>query len=587
MSENVKDSSWVAYKRLLGYTRRYWMYFALAVVGFVINAQTEWAAAQLLKYIITAIQERDQDAKNLFPALVVLLFFVRGAGSFIGTYYMSMVSRHVVHALRTDLFDKLLTLPTSYYHRNSSGHVTSKLVFNVEQVTAAATEALKTITREGAIVIGLLGYLFYTNWRLSLSLLIVGPFAAGLVRIASKRFRKLARRIQNAMGNINHITGEVINGIQVVKTYGGEPYERERFANASAENLKQGMKMVVTSAVNTPLVQLLMSVAMAGVIWVALRPDVMGGTSPGEFVAYLTAAGLLAKPIKNLTEVNEKLQRGISAAQSVFEVLDHPGETDAGTHPVGRLHGDIRFEGVSFAYEPGQPVLQDFTLNVRAGQTVAFVGRSGSGKSTLVNLLPRFHEPDSGVITVDGVPLQDYPLSDLRRQIATVGQKVALFDDSIAHNIAYGAFRDRPRAEVIEAARLAHADEFIVKLPDGYDTRIGQDGGQLSGGQRQRLAIARALLKDAPILILDEATSALDNESEYHIQAALERVMAGRTTLVIAHRLSTVEKADWIVVMDKGRIVEQGSHSELLAAGGTYAQLHSRAFEEARDDHLA
>ncbi len=578
--------SWTSYKRLLGYTRRYWKLFALAVVGFVANAQTEWAAAQLLKYIITAIQEQDQSAKNLFPLLIILLFFVRGVTSFMGGYFMAMVSRNVVYALRMDLFDKLLVLPARYYHDNSPGHIAAKLLYNVEQVTAAASEALKTIVREGAIVIGLFGYLLYTNWRLTMLLFIVGPFAALLVRLASKRLRKLAIRIQNAMGDVNHIASETISGYQVVKTYGGEHYERGRFERASLESLKQGMKMVVTSGINTPLVQLLMSVAMAGVIWIALRPDVMGGTSPGEFVAYITAAGLLAKPIKSLTEVNEKLQRGISAAQSVFEVLDEAPEHDNGTRQIGRLQGEIEFRNIRFAYSPGQDVLKDFSLHVKPGQTVAIVGRSGSGKTTLVNLLPRFYDVQQGEILIDGHPIEEYPLSELRQQIASVGQKVMLFADSVANNIAYGAFSSLPRDAVVQAARMAYADDFISALPQGYDTLIGQDGMLLSGGQRQRLAIARALIKNAPILILDEATSALDNESEFYIQAALERVMEGRTTLVIAHRLSTIENADWIVVMDQGRIAEQGTHADLLARNGAYAKLHSRNFEETADGEL-
>ncbi len=576
----VLPTNWQSYKRLLRYTQRYWKFFAFAVVGFVINAQTEWASAQLLKYIIDAIQHRDQVAKDWIPILIVGIFFVRGFGSFIGTYYMSMVSRHVVYALRMDLFTKLLRLPANFYHLNSPGHIAAKLIYNVEQVTAAATEALKTIVREGAIVIGLFGYLLYTNWRLSLSLLLVGPFAAMLVRIASKRFRKLAKRMQNTMGDVNHITNETITGYQVVKTYGGEPFELARFNRASQENLRQGMKMVVTSAVSTPLVQLLMSCAMAAVCWVALRPDIMQGTSPGEFIAYITAAGLLAKPIKSLTEVNEKLQRGIAAAQSVFEVLDEPSEPAGGERELGRLRGDIEFRHINFGYAPDQPVLKNFSLTVKAGQTVAIVGRSGSGKTTLVNLLPRFYDAQSGDILIDGHPIDDYPVSGLRQQIASVGQKVILFDDTVANNIAYGAFRDLPREAVIEAAKTAFADDFISAMPNGYDTRVGQDGVQLSGGQRQRLAIARALIKNAPILILDEATSALDNESEFYIQAALEKVMQNRTTLVIAHRLSTIENADWIVVMDAGEIIEQGTHTELLARAGMYAQLHSRRFSE-------
>ncbi len=581
-------AGWTSYKRLLGYTKAYWKLFALAVIGFVINAQTQWAGANLIKYIIEAIQAGDQGAKNLFPLLIVGLFVVRGVGSFIGTYYMAMVARNVVYTLRMELFSKLLTLPTSYYHQHSTGHISAKLIYNVEQVTGAATEALKTIVREGAVAIGLFAYLFYTNWRLSLSLLIVGPFAALLVRVASKRFRKLSKRVQHAMGDLNHISGEAIGGYQVVKTHGGEAFEHGRFNRASLENLKQSMKVVVTSAVSTPLVQILMATAMAVVVWIALQPSISGSISPGEFVAYLTAAGMLAAPVRALTDVNEKLQRGIAAAQSVFEVLDEQPESDHGTRPVNTLRGEVEFRQVNFSYDGKTPVLKDFSLHVKPGQTVAIVGRSGSGKTSLVNLLPRFYEAQSGQVLVDGHPVQDYPLTDLRKQIAMVGQKVFLFDDTVSANIAYGAFRDQPREAVIEAAKTAFADEFIKDLPEGYDTLVGQDGTQLSGGQRQRLAIARAVLKDAPILILDEATSALDNESEFFIQAALERVMQDRTTLVIAHRLSTIENADWIVVMDKGRIVEQGRHVDLLAANGMYAQLHSRDFaEESADEPLA
>lgn len=586
-SAPVETTSWESYKRLLGYTRKHWKIFLFAIFGFILNAQTEWAAAQLLKYIITAIQDQDQASKNMFPVLIITLFFVRGIGSFIGTYYMSLISRNIVYALRVELFDRLMTLPARFYSENSAGHISAKLMYNVEQVTAAATDALKTIVREGAVVIGLLGYLFYTNWKLSLSLLLVGPFAALLVRVASKRFRKLAVRMQNAMGNLNHIAQEAINGFMVVKTYGGEDFERGRFDKASRENLKQGMKIVVTSAINTPLVQLLMAVALAGVIWVALQPGITGQTSPGEFVAYITAAGLMAKPIKSLTEVNEKLQRGISAAQSIFDVIDEAPEPIGGTRAITRLKGEIEFRNLRFSYEPDHPVLHDFSLKVAPGQTVAIVGRSGSGKSTLVNLLPRFHDAEAGDLLIDGFPIDEYPVGELRKQIATVSQKVILFDDTVANNIAYGAYRHLPRETIVAAAKTAFADDFIRELPEGYDTRIGQDGMQLSGGQRQRLAIARALIKDAPILILDEATSALDNESEFYIQAALERVMEGRTTLVIAHRLSTIENADHIVVMDQGRIIEQGNHAELLAKAGVYAQLHSRHFSEDDDGLMA
>lgn len=569
-----------AYKRLLKYTARFWLFFLIGTLGFLFNGLTEAASAKLVQYIIDAIQHGNQEHMNWFPVLVVGVVFMRGVGSFVGNYFLSLVSRNIVYEMRRELFDKLLVLPAAYYHLNSPGHIAAKIIFNVEQVTGAATDALKTIVREGFVVVTLLGYLFYLNWRLSLSLLIIGPMAGVLIRVASKRFRKLSSKIQNAMGDVNHAVNETVTAFQVVKTYGGEDYERQRFDRASRENLRQGMKMVVTSALSTPLVQLLLAVAMGGVIWVALQPALMQGISAGEFVSYIVAAGMLQRPVRSLTEVNEKIQRGIAASASVFELLDMPAEADKGSLEVGRLRGDIEFRDVDFSYQPDKPVLRGINLSVKPGQTVALVGRSGSGKTTLVNLLPRFYEADRGQVLIDGHPIQDFKLPALRKQIATVSQKVVLFDDTIAHNIAYGAFRDRSQHEIEQAARAAYAHDFIMALPEGYQTRVGQDGVQLSGGQRQRIAIARALLKDAPILVLDEATSALDNESEFYIQAALDEIMKGRTTLVIAHRLSTIESADLIVVMDGGRLVEAGTHVELLARNGAYAQLHSRNFAE-------
>ncbi len=370
-------TGWQTYKRLLGYSKTYWRAFALGILGFIINAQTEWAAAEQIKFIINAIQDKNQADKNLFPLLVIGIFFFRGVGTFMGTYYLSLVARHVVYQLRKELFAKLLVLPNHYYHLHSAGHLSAKLIYDAEQVTEAASEALKTLVREGFVVIGLLGYLFYTNWKLSISLLVVGPIAAALVRTASKRFRKLSHKIQNTMGDVNHIVNETIQGFAVVKSYGGQAFETQRFEKASQENLKQSMKMVVTSALNTPVIQFLMAIAMGAVVWLALQPHILGDVSAGAFVAYITAAGLLSKPVRSLTDVNSKIQKGIAAAQSVFELLDTPVEQETGSYQTAKAQGQLEFKSLSFRYPTGEQVLHNINLTIPAGKTVALVGRSG------------------------------------------------------------------------------------------------------------------------------------------------------------------------------------------------------------------
>lgn len=567
------------YLRLLSYLKPFVGIMVLVVVGFALNAATEVSVAKLLEKIINAIQNRDQSFTTLFPILVVLLMLFRGIGLFVGGYFTAVISRNLIFNIRQEVFAKLLRLPAQYYLDNSSGHITAKIMYNVEQLTAASTESLKTLLQQGLIASALLGYLLYTNWRLTAVILIFGPLIGLMIRKASKRMRKLSIQVQNTMGDVNHVVQESVGGHLVVKGFGGQSYELDRFRKHSIENLKRGLKMVVVQQLNSPVVQLIMSIALSIIMYIALRPEILQDTSAGQFVAYITAAGMLSKPIKALTDVNEKLQRGMAAAHSVFELLDLPEEKNTGKlTPV--LKGHVEFKNVNMIYANGYHAIQDFTLNIEAGQTVALVGRSGAGKSSLVNLLMRFQDIDSGHLLFDGIDIEDIEVNSLRAQIAMVNQQVVLFNRSIRENIAYGQLESATDEEVIAAAKAAYAHDFIMSLPQGYDTEVGAQGLSLSGGQRQRIAIARAILKNAPILILDEATSALDNESEHFIQKAFDQAMQYRTTIVIAHRLSTIENADLIVVMDKGRIIEQGTHSELLAAHGAYYQLHERNFEE-------
>ena len=567
------------YLRLLSYLKPFWGIALLVLVGFSINAATEVSVAKLLEYIIEAIQNKDQSFTSLFPFLVVILMFFRGLGLFMGGYFTAVISRNLVFNIRQEVFAKLLRLPSQYYLDNTSGHITAKIMYNVEQLTAASTEALRTLLQQGLITLALLGYLLYTNWRLTMCILIFAPVIGFIISKAARRMRKLSQQVQDTMGDVNHVVQETVNANLIVKGFGGQSYEQERFKQNSLENLRRGLKMVAVQQLNSPVVQLIMSISLSIVMFIALRPQILGDTSAGEFVAYITAAGMLARPIKALTDINEKIQRGMAAAHSVFELLDMPEEKNTGTL-TDSLKGDIEFKDVNLIYDDGHRAIHDFNLQVKAGETVALVGRSGAGKSSLVNLLVRYQDVTSGQILLDQKPIEDFEITALRTQIAMVNQQVVLFNRTVRENIAYGQLEGASDEDIIAAAKAAYAHDFIMALPQGYNTQLGAQGLNLSGGQRQRIAIARAILKNASILILDEATSALDNESEYFIQRAFDKAMQDRTTIVIAHRLSTIENADRIVVMDQGRIVEQGSHAELIALHGAYYQLHQRNFEE-------
>jgi len=579
VSEQTKPSGFKVYMRLLQYVKPHWQIFALSVLGYLLYSSSQPLLAKMAGWLASAVYTKEPSAVYLIPLSLLGIYLLRGLGSFIGNYFLAKVSNSIVRAMRDELFDKLVLLPNGFYERNNSGHLISVITFNVSQVTGAATDAVKVIIREGIAVIALLGYLFILNWQLSLAFLAVGPLIGLVVGYASKRFKKLSKKIQVSMGDLTHVSSEAINGYKEVKSFSGQEYEKQRFHKASENNYRQNLKMVLTSSINTPILQMIVALALAALVFIAL--SFIGDMDPAAFITYITAAGLLPKPIRQLSEVNATIQKGIAAAESIFDLIDEEPEQDKGTIAIESIAGKLEFRNLTFAY-PGteKKVIVNLSLTIQPGQSVALVGHSGSGKSTLANLIPRFYEVEQGAILLDDKPLNAYSLNSLRDQISFVTQQVTLFNDSIENNIAYGALSEHCRDEVIQAAESAYAMEFIREQSDGLDTLVGEDGVLLSGGQRQRLAIARALLKDAPILILDEATSALDTESERKIQAALDNVMQGRTTLVIAHRLSTIENADLIVVMDHGEIVEQGSHSELLAQEGYYSQLHSRQFAD-------
>jgi len=572
-------SSIQIYKRLTTYVKPHRGLFAISIIGFFIYSSTQPLFAAMMQQIIDTLQSKSSEKMYYLPLFFSGIVIVRGMGNYLGSYFLAKVSLNVIHALRCEIFAKYTELPTAHFDANNSGYMISRITHNVGQVAQATTDAVRKVVQEGFTALGLLGYLFYLNWKLSLVFLVVAPIIALLMNMVSKRLRMLSKRIQESIGDMTHITSELVNGHRVVRSYGGEDYEKRRFLDSSLYNRGQSLKAVTTTAINNQVMQLIIAIALAFLMYMALF--FMDQSSAGSFVGYLTAAFLLPRPIRQLSDANSDIQKGIAAAESLFEVLDQSSELDNGVYQAKRCKGSLEFKNLTFQYAgSNEPSLIDINFKAEPGQTIALVGASGGGKSTLANLVSRFYPHNSGEILLDGVEINTYQLANLRKQIALVNQQVTLFNDTIANNIAYGALATATRAEIVAAATDAFAMEFIDKFAQGLDTEIGENGVKLSGGQRQRLALARALLKDAPILILDEATSALDTESERYIQAALQKVMRNRTTLVIAHRLSTIENADVILVIDNGRIVERGSHQELIEKNGAYSRLYQMQFNE-------
>ncbi len=569
------------YKRLLSYLKNYKAMFAIAIAGSLLYSLMEMFFIMSLKPLTDkGLVGGDIEFMKMVPYYIVGIVFLRGLGGFISTYSMAWIGQRVVQKMRQQLIDSYIYLPASFYDSESSGQLVSKVTFNTQQVAATATDAITKLLREGIFIIGMVSFLFYTNWFLALIFFVSAPVIGLIVRFASKRFKVISQRIQSAMGDVTQTSQEIIDGYKVIKTFSGENYESKRFHFAANSNRRQTMKMITTKAVSTPLIQFIASFSVATVIFFAAQLLEEKSLTPGEFITMLSGMIALLSPLKVISDLNSIIQQGLAAADSVFEIIDTPRENNKGQFKLSSTPETIQFNGISFSYPSSKDkVIDDISFSVNHGTTVALVGRSGSGKSTLTSLLLRFYELDSGDIQIDNKDIRQYELPSLRQNIAYVSQHVTLFDDSVKANIAY-AQESIDQERLIEAATKAHALEFIEKLPEGFDSHIGENGGNLSGGQRQRLAIARAIYKNASIIILDEATSALDTESERHIQEALDALTQNRTTLVIAHRLSTIENADNIVVLEEGKIVEEGNHQSLLKHNGKYAQLHAIQFAD-------
>lgn len=572
------------YKRLLSYSMPYWPLFSVALIGMVIFSIAPASFARVIEPMLDSFVNRDPKAIKWVPVLIVTIFAVKSIGSFTSDYFMKVIARNVVRDLRNIMYMHMLNIPSRYYDATSSGSIVSKMVYDVEQLADSASYVVTAFIRDTLAIIFLVAVMLYQSMELTLMLLIVVPFLFWVVAVVSKRFRKLSHRIQGSMGDVSSITEETIEANREIKIFSAKKNEIQRFHHINQYNRRQFLKLTLANAISTPVIEFMIAASFAGILVFATRPDMIEGLSPGSVMSFITSMLLLLQHARRLSTINARLQSGIAAAQSVFAFIDGEEEKDKGSKVLSDVKGKVEFRNVSFAYNShSTPILQDINLLAEPGEMVAFVGRSGGGKTTLVSLLPRFYDLEQGEILIDDINVNDFNLMNLRSHISLVSQHVTLFNETIAYNIAYGHLDTVSEEQIRQAAAAAHALEFIEASPEGFDTVIGENGIMLSGGQRQRIAIARAIIKNAPILILDEATSALDTQLERQIQAALEELMKNRTTFVIAHRLSTIEKADKIVVFEAGRIVEQGNHHDLMEKNGTYANLHKLGFPVKRN----
>ncbi len=582
MSIEKDENTWATFKRLWTYIRLYKSGLAVAVVALIINAVSDTYMISLLKPLLDeGFGSAESDFLRTLPLIIFAMMFIRGVSGFVSTYCLSWVSGNVVMQIRRKIFNHFMHMPVSFFDKEQTGSLLSRITYDSEQVSAATSRALVSIVREGASIIGLLVLMFWNSWQLSLVLFAVAPVVAWAISIVSKRFRKISKNMQTSMGHVASSSEQMLKGHKVVLTYGGQDVEKERFDKVSNQMRQQTMKLVTAQAAANPIIQMIASVAIVVVLFLASVDSIKAELTPGTFTVVFSAMFGLMRPLKALTGVTAEFQRGMAASQTLFSLMDLETEKNTGTLQPQSVKGDVEVKDITFTYQGAEKsALENVSFTIPKGNTVALVGRSGSGKSTIANLFTRFYDVDSGTIELDGHDIRDYELKNLRQHFALVSQNVHLFNDTVANNIAYAAEEEYTREQIEHAAKLAHATEFIEGMENGFDTIIGENGASLSGGQRQRLAIARALLRDAPVLILDEATSALDTESERAIQSALDELQKDKTVLVIAHRLSTIEQADEILVVDDGHIVERGAHAELIQHDGAYAQLHRIQFGE-------